>query len=70
MADGPNPSEGHVEICYQNVWGVIYDENWTTNDTAVVCSQLGFDRYGLLRILCMRVLIIILLFMYIVVIAN
>ena len=52
LADGPNANEGRVEICYQNVWGAVYDEDWTGNDTAVVCSQLGFGRLGQSLQLC------------------
>ena len=39
--------EGRVEICYQNVWSAIYDENWSNKDAAVACYQLGFSRYGM-----------------------
>ena len=42
--DGPSSNEGRVEICYQNVWGAVYDPNWSEFDAAVVCSQLNFDR--------------------------
>ena len=46
--DGPTSNEGRVEICYENVWGAVYDGNWTQYDAAVVCNQLGrgFNRYG------------------------
>lgn len=41
-----SPNEGRVEICFNNVWGAIYDENWTNKDAAVACYQLGFSRYS------------------------
>ena len=44
--DGPTPNEGRVEMCYQNVWGAVYDENWSQFDTAVACAQLNFSRTG------------------------
>lgn len=44
--DGPSLNEGRVEICYQNVWGAVYDEQWNEYDAAVACAQLGFDRNG------------------------
>ena len=38
--------EGRVEICYQNVWGAIFDERLTNKDAAVICHELGYSRYG------------------------
>ena len=38
--------EGRVEICYQNVWGAIFDESFTNKDAAVICHELGYSRYG------------------------
>lgn len=38
--------EGRVEVCFQNVWGAIYDQNFTNKDAAVACQQLGYGRYG------------------------
>lgn len=39
-------TEGRIEICFQNVWGAIYDTNFTNLDAAVACHQLGYSRYG------------------------
>ena len=39
--------EGRIEICYQNVWGAIFDKNFTNKDAAVACHQLGYSRYGI-----------------------
>ena len=44
--DGPSPNEGRVEICYDNVWGAVHDQQWNEYDAAVACAQLGFDRNG------------------------
>lgn len=38
--------EGRIEICFQNVWGAIYDTKFTNLDAAVACHQLGYSRYG------------------------
>ena len=56
LAGGPSFNEGRVEICYRNVWGAVFDSSWEEYDAAVVCNQLGFDRYSQLH--CITVLII------------
>ena len=43
---GPSQNEGRVEICYQNVWGAVYDRTWTRFDAAVACTQLNYGRSG------------------------
>ena len=35
---------GQVEICWNNTWGAVCDQNWTETDTAVVCKQLGYSQ--------------------------
>ena len=44
--DGPSPNEGRVEMCYQNIWGAVYDQSWSQYDAAVACAQLNFSRTG------------------------
>ena len=43
LAGGFLPSEGRVEICFDDVWGTVCDDNWDSNDARVVCRQLGFS---------------------------
>lgn len=42
-------SQGRVEICIRGSYATICADSgqgWTNEDAAVVCSELGFTRYG------------------------
>ena len=43
VVDGNTPTEGRVEICFNEVWGTITDDFWSFLDAAVACRQLGFS---------------------------
>ena len=40
---GDNEGEGTVEICSDNIWGLISDAGWNDSDAKVVCRQLGYE---------------------------
>ena len=47
LVDGNNAREGRVEICYDNVYGTVCDDQWGLLDAAVACRQLGFSDAGI-----------------------
>ena len=42
LIGGGFDNEGTVQVCYNNLWGLISDSNWDNNDTSVICNQLGY----------------------------
>lgn len=38
---------GRLEICFNNLWGSICDDNFGNDDAKVACRQLGYTNYEL-----------------------
>ena len=57
-SDSQPENEGRLEVCFENVWGAVYDTNWTGKDAAVACHQLGFSRYSKKIIIIIIIIII------------
>lgn len=43
LVGGNKTTEGTVEVCYYNNWGLISDTEWGSEEAQVVCRQLGFS---------------------------
>ena len=42
LVGGRNPSEGRVEMLYNEKWGTICDDDWNNFAAQVVCRQAGY----------------------------
>lgn len=49
LAGSSSPLEGHVEVCYDGVWGTVCSNLWGLADAKVVCRQLGYSSSGKLK---------------------
>ena len=41
--NGSNVYGGRLEVCYNGVYHPVCDEEWTDNDAAVVCNNMGYS---------------------------
>ena len=50
LSGGSNYREGRVEVCRNQQWGAVCDDEWDEMDVTVVCRQLGFSDKGTLSL--------------------
>lgn len=46
LIGGNGEYEGTVEVCFDNLWGLVSESGWTTANAQVVCTQLGYGSSG------------------------
>ena len=46
LVGGDSETEGTVEVCSDQTWGVVASLSWTVEDAQVVCRQLGLPTEG------------------------
>ena len=47
LVGGSDNNEGTIEICLDNLWGLITDAGWDNKDAMVICRQLNFPIEGM-----------------------
>ena len=40
-------SRGRVEICHNNIWGLVCERLWSNTSAIVACRQLGMPNDGI-----------------------
>lgn len=40
------PESGRLELCINNAWGTVCNNNWDVNDARLACRDLGFQFYS------------------------
>ena len=46
LAGGTQEHSGRVEICLENKWQTVCDDEWDSEDAMVTCRQIGHETYG------------------------
>ena len=44
--EGEKEWEGRLEVCLNKRWGTVKEQGWSTNNTQIVCIDLGYSSTG------------------------
>ena len=47
LVDGPSTNKGRLEVCHNQAWTTVCNNGFGTEESRVICGQLGFQRYGI-----------------------
>ena len=50
LVGGSSDNEGTIEICHDNLWGLITDAGWDNKDAVVICRQLHLSSESMLHV--------------------
>ena len=46
MVGDDSEREGRLEVCFNQRWGTVNGDGWSSVDTQVACRQLGYETSG------------------------
>ena len=47
LQDGPNVREGRLEVCINNAWGTVCNNQFGIDEAELVCTQMKFSDQGM-----------------------